>query len=240
MTMTIEHSITERTGYRRLVAKYAGACDSCCGAIAKGDPILYSRRHELRLLCLDCGARADAGEALEHNGPARLTTRERLEAKAEKRLEWGASRAAKATESYASGRAALAVIPFGQPVHGARDQNYRDKATRKLERSWEHSKMAEHHGNAAAGIERALRTSIYDDDPDAIERLEDKIARLEDQRTAIKTRNAEYRKAHPELRALGAYDRDQAMPHRGYELTNLSANINRLRKRLEGLRRQEG
>ena len=248
----VDRSSTERAGYRRLEAKYSGACDSCAGSVAKGETILYNRRHELRLLCLACGARADAGENLEHNAPPRMTHRERLEAKAEKRHEWAEGRTEKAATSYAAGSQALDAIPFGQPVHGLRDRNYRDKATAKLERSWEHSKMAEHHEQAAAGLERQLRTSIYDDDLDAVQRLEEKIGRLEAERGRIKAYNATARKGAPDLELLDERQRanlalsirvapyavkNGAFP--GYGLTNLSANINRLRKRLEGLRRQE-
>lgn len=249
---TADRSSTERAGYRRIEARYAGTCDSCASSVDKGETILYNRRHELRLLCLDCGARADAGENLENNGPPRMTHRERLEAKAERRQEWAEGRAQKATQTYEAGRLALEAIPFGQPVHGVRDRNYRDKATAKLERSWEHSKMAKHHEQAAAGLERQLRTSIYDDDLDAVQRLEEKIGHLEAERGRIKAYNATARKGAPNLELLDERQRanlalsirvtpyavkNGAMP--AYELTNLSANINRLRKRLEGLRRQE-
>jgi len=258
---TQERSSTERAGYRRLEAKYAGTCDACSEPVAKGQPILYNRRHELRLLCLDCGARADAGENLEPrppgNGHPRLTHRERLERKAERRAEWAQSRAQKAADGYAAGRAALDVIPFGQPVHGVRDRNYRDKATAKLERSFEHSQMAEHHASAGAGIEAQLRASIYDDDPDAIEQLGRKLGELEGQRDRIKAYNAACSKAKRcTAEALELLDERQradiestarSVPafmgasgqFPAYHLQNLSGNITRTRQRLERLRRQE-
>ncbi len=212
-----ERSSTERAGYRRLEAKYAGTCDSCGRAVGKNETILYNRRHELRLLCLECGARADAGEELEHNGPPRMTTRERLEAKAERRREWAASRSSKADATHARASELAGVIPFGQPVHGARDRNYRERIGATMSRALEHGQMAQHHEQAAAGLERALRTSIYDDDPDAIERLEEKLGRLEEQRAAIKAR-----------------------PHEGWELSNLGATIRTTRRRLEELRERAG
>ena len=138
-----DRSNTQRAGYRRLVAKYAGACSACAGPVAKGDTILYNRRHELQLLCLACGARADAGENLEHNGPARKTTRERREARLEKRRTWAETRSAQAESSHARARERASVIPFGQPIlvghHSeGRDRNYRADISRDFERSFEH------------------------------------------------------------------------------------------------------
>lgn len=238
---------TERAGYRRLVAKYAGTCDSCGGTIAKGAEILYNRRHELRLLCLGCGGRADAGEKLERNGPPRKTTRERREARLELRQEWAGSRETKAAVALEIAHAAVEGIPFGQPIlaghHSQRRHVAAIKRSNNADRRYiEHADMAKRHEHAAAEIGRQLRTSIYSDDPDAIERLEEKIARLEQQRETIKTRNAAFKKERAaELRALDSnYARDRAMPHQGYELTNLSGNINRQKKRLEQLRREEG
>lgn len=243
-----ERSSTERAGYRRLVAKYAGTCDSCAGAVAKGQPILYNRRHELRLLCLDCGARADAGEELERHpdAPERLTTRERRERRLEKRREWAASRSSSASSEHARATERASIIPFGQPIlvghySEGRDRRYRAGIARGFERSFEHADAANRHEQAARGLEEQLATSIYDDDPDAIERLKEKLAGLEGKRERMKAANAAYRREHKaELAGMTPYERSQNVPHPAYELQNLGGNITRTRQRLERLRRQKG
>jgi hypothetical protein len=91
----------------------------------------------------------------------------------------------------------------------------------------------------ADGIEGQLAVSIYDDDPDAIEQLTARIARLEAERDAAKARNAEYRKAHKaELAAMSPYQRGQAVPFPRYHFENLSGNLSRQRQRLARLQRQ--
>ena len=86
----------------------------------------------------------------------------------------------------------------------------------------------------ADGIEGQLATSIYDDDPDAVEQLRSRIARLEAERDAAKAVNAAYRKEHKaELAAMdSAYQRNQAMPYPSYHFQNLSGNLSRQRDRL--------
>lgn len=91
----------------------------------------------------------------------------------------------------------------------------------------------------AAEIERQAEHAIYSDDHDACDRLRERIATLEAQREQMKAKNAAFRVSHKtELKALtSAYQRDLAMPHQGFELTNLSGNINRQKKRLAELER---
>jgi len=110
-----------------------------------------------------------------------------------------------------------------------------------MSKAIEHSKMAAHHNRAADTIDRQLDISIYDDDPDATERLRERIERHEVTRQKMKERNAAYRKAHrEELKELTAYGRDQAVPHPGFELTNLGGRIGRDKKRLARLEREAG
>lgn len=261
---SVDRPATQRAGYRRLEARYAGACDACGEAVSKGETILYNRRHELRLLCLACGARADAGEELEHNGPARPTTRERLEARAEKRAEWAASRERKRDAAQARVHAIADGIPFGQPIlvgHHSEGRHRRD--IRRIEDGMSatvaHDRMAGHHAEKAAGLAEQLARSIYDDDPDAIERLTEKLARLEAERDRIKAYNAAVRKpgvgpAEAEnLQAELLDDRQRAdirsiaraCPYQlgpngafpAYALSNLGATIRTTRQRLERLQR---
>lgn len=172
-----------------------------------------------------------------------MTYRERREARAARRRQWADSRAGKATSALETSQAALAGIEFGQPIlvgHHSQRRHQRaiERSDDAARRFIEHADMQKHHEQAASTIEAQLEHSIYSDDPDAVERLEERIAELGAKRDTIKAQNAEYRKAHPELRAMTPYERDHAMPHRGYELTNLSGNINRQRKRLEQLRKE--
>jgi len=173
-----------------------------------------------------------------------MTYRERREARAERLRGWADKRATRAGAELERSHELIDAIPFGQPIlvghHSEQaDRRRRDRAWDALGRSAENAKTAERQSSSAAEIERQLDRSIYSDDPDAIERLRERIAELEAQRETIKQRNADYRREHrAELRELTPYQRDQAMPHRGYELENLSGNLSRQRKRLAQLERE--
>lgn len=164
--------------------------------------------------------------------------RERREQKAEKLREWADKRKVKAnaiSKADASIRSELGFVA-AQPGIGRLPVFKRMNA--REEKEWEHRGKAGEMEGRAAGIEAQLDRSIYSDDDDASERLEERIAELEAKRERIKAENATYRKAHPELKALGVYARDCAMPHPGWELTNLTGNITRQKKRLEDLKRR--
>jgi hypothetical protein len=80
----------------------------------------------------------------------------------------------------------------------------------------------------------------YDDDPDAIERLQEKLAGLEARRERMKAANADYRREHrDELAALAPYERGQAVPFPSYALSNLGGVITTTRQRIERLSRPE-
>lgn len=147
------------------------------------------------------------------------TRRERLEARAEKREEWAASRRAKADIEYE--KADLSEektgIPFGQPIlvgHHSEGAHRRmiDRAHRAMDRCVENSQMAKEHERKANGIRSQLANTIFSDDEDAVEALEAKIAKLEKERelnTAInkiirmKPRNESTPGKFVELAALG-------------------------------------
>ena len=122
-----------------------------------------------------------------------------------------------------------------------------------MDRSIEHTAKAESMTARANGIEAQLDRSIYSDDADAIEKLQERVDALEAERTRIKAYNASCRKGAPDTSLLDATQRAELascirltpyncpkgqMP--AYVLSNLGGNITRNRKRLEQLRRAAG
>ncbi len=159
------------------------------------------------------------------------TTRERREARAERLRGWAEKRQATATATINTisdrfhGDWALVTQP-GHIPERARMIAREDRAIESLNK-------ADAMNGRAAGIESQLDRSIYSDDVDAVERLEERIAELTAKRDGFKAQNDAFRKEHrAELKALSVYGRDQAVPHPSWEVTNLSANIRRLQDRL--------
>lgn len=187
-----------------------------------------------------------------------MTYRERREARAEKRRAWAESRAAKAESAYQGAHTIADGIPLGQPIlvghhserRARRDQ---DRIHSGFRRAAEHDAMASHHSAAADTIERQLDASIYDDDPDAIDRLRAKLAGLEARRDRIKAYNAACRKAKratPEalelldeaqrrdldtIARVAAYQLRAYGQMPAYASSNLSGTIKTTRDRLERL-----
>ena len=181
-----------------------------------------------------------------------MTRRERLEAKLEKRREWADKREQDAAARFAGVRKIADDIPFGQPIlvghHSERHARaYQRRIDNGMRAGVEALNMAQHHTSKAGGIADQLDKSIFSDDPDATECLQERIAELKAQRDAMKASNSAYRKgpaawaAHmgisaereAELRAKIESDYSwQRQPHPAYELTNLGGNIRRLEKRL--------
>lgn len=182
-------------------------------------------------------------------------TRERLENRADQREEWAESRERKADQAWDASRKAVEGIPLGQPIlvghhsergHRRAIKRAQDKATESVE----HLGMANRHSTAASTIRRQLRTSIYDDDPDAIEQLTWKLEGLEAQRERIKDLNKRIRKGEP-LDSLSLTDGERRDLHYAaqwhgrktfppYVLQNLGGNITRTRQRLERIKKARG
>lgn len=189
-----------------------------------------------------------------------MTRRERLERKLEKRREWAEGRDRKAADLQRQNDPYRGDIAFNtQPGHIPE----RARAIKRSERAAEHYGMARHHEEKAAGLERQLKRSIFSDDEDAPERLEARIADLERQRDRMKEVNAAWRKAgRPEPgnvagiarfaelvliegeeaariadRIANAYSWEK-QPYPRWAVSNMTANIGRLRKRLEAVEAQ--
>lgn len=178
---------------------------------------------------------------------SRPTYRERREARAERLRGW----ADKRVES------ASAVLESHERYRGDHAFNFqpghipaRARVIAQQDRAFESLAKADGMASRAAGIESALATSIYSDDPDAIEALETRIAKLEADRDSIKAYNVSCRKGAPDLSLLSDKQRrDLASVVRhspyslgkggsfpAYGLQNLSGNITRQRARVAQLK----
>ncbi len=190
-----------------------------------------------------------------------MTRRERMERRAEKRLEWAKSREEKAAASFRRGREEVSGIPLGQPIlvgHHSERKHRRavERAGNAMFKGLEHEEMAKEHRFKAAGIKATLNRTIFSDDSDAVEQLEARIARLEEQRKKNNEINKIIRRkpkneATPEklaeLKELTGVDcaklfkKDDCgrigVP--GFENANLSARIRADKKRIEAIRYRE-
>lgn len=186
-----------------------------------------------------------------------MTRRERLERRAEKRREWSDSRSAKSSASFERAQSIADGIPFGQPIlvgHHSERAHRRDIARIEsgMAAGIEHGRKAEAHAEKAEGIEEQLARSIYSDDVDAVERLEERIAGLEAERERIKAYNASCRRGARDVSLLDEKQQaDLASTARvcswqigskgeapAYWLQNLGGNIRRNRERLEQIKRE--
>ncbi|HEU5046131.1 MAG TPA: DUF3560 domain-containing protein [Nocardioidaceae bacterium] len=193
------------------------------------------------------------------------THRQRREARAERLREWAAKREAKAEADVAQARQMGSTIPLGQPILAGhhsqrRDERYRERIGRTMDRGIEHQRKAEQMASRADTIEAQLAESIYDDDPDALDRLRDKLDRLQAKRKRYTDYNASCRRAHKadptsthgdlsildpaqrqDLAALarfGSLRPGGAFPP--YATSNLSGQLSKLRERIARLERGQG
>ena len=165
-----------------------------------------------------------------------MTYRDRREARAERLQEWAGKREDCAAAVFKAGEPFRGDIAFNtQPGHIP----FRARLNAREDRAHESVTKAASMRSRADGIEGQLAASVYDDDPDAIEQLRARIARLEAERDEAKAVNAAYRKEHKaELAAIdSAFLRNQAMPYPSYHFQNLSGNLSRQRARLARLER---
>ena len=142
-------------------------------------------------------------------------------------------------------------IPPGQPIlvghHSEkRHRNTLDKSHNAMRKGIELENKAEYYDQRAEAARR--NTAIFSDDPNASEKLADKIERLEAMQDLMKKANACVRKNDVEgLKDLGFSDASITKLLTGdyigrlgfpsYELTNNGANIRRLKKRLEQMKK---
>ena len=172
-----------------------------------------------------------------------MTYRERRLAKAERLREWAGKRAAGAASVFKAGEHYRDDHAFNtQPGHIPE----RARLIAREDRAHESLAKASSMASRATGIEAAADRAIYSDDPDAIEQLEAKIAKLTDEAELATRINKAWRKGSDAVAALNLKPATVVTMERTMSLcpwlrvpcdtTNTRANIRRLRERLEALR----
>ncbi len=151
------------------------------------------------------GGRAD----YEERRKRRIETYERLSKKAE----------AESNERSNSNAQRILMMTAGQPIlvgHHSEKKHRRliEKANNDMRKSIELSEKSEYYKSKAKSAENS--NVIYNDDPNAIPKLKNKLERLENQRESIKSRE-----------------------HETWELTNIGANIRETKLRIKRLEEQE-
>jgi hypothetical protein len=154
--------------------------------------------------------------------------------------------------AYEASNAAVEHIPLGQPILVGHHSERRHR--RAIEKSHNAMRKSISLENKAKEFERRAEAAlnnkaIFSDDPNAAEKLAEKIERLEQRQELMKKANVLVRKSDAEgLLNLGFSEsnvqkllKGDYIGRRGfpsYELTNNNANIRRLKQRLKHLEKQ--
>lgn len=162
---------------------------------------------------------------------------------------------AESNRTFAEARKMGDAIPFGQPIlvghHSEkRDRNYRGRMNAKYEKS---ARLQEQADAARAKAAATGTGGISSDDPDAVKKLRDKLAKLETLQATMRDANAAIRKhktAPEQIAALVALGiPEKAAPElikpdfagrigfAAYQLSNNNAEIRRLKARIDELGR---
>ncbi len=182
-----------------------------------------------------------------------MTYRDRRYARADRLNGWADKRDAKADAAINTVHH-MADMMNGTPMlpgHHSYKRHVRDvnRMDNLMRTSVVSTNMADSMRSRAANIVAAADHAIYSDDLDAVDRLTDRIAGLVARRNAIVAFNKAVRKAPDNVKALVTalpddlrddwgratiYSRGPgALTFPSYVTSNLSGNINRLRKRLD-------
>lgn len=180
-----------------------------------------------------------------------MYTREEYEAKRQARYERLQAAAQKAG---AEGRAVLdqahdmaSVIPFGQPIlighHSeGRDRRYRGQIEAKHRKGFELLEKQAYYRERAEAVE--ANRAIFSDDPAAVEKLEEKLARLEKRQELMKAANKLIRKNDRAGLALLGFSDERIdelfkpdylgrVGFPSYAITNNGATIRQVKERIK-------
>lgn len=181
----------------------------------------------------------------------------RRAAKAERHRQYAANAEARSNAAYEKSRKLADQIPFGQPIlvghhsekHARRDA---DRIARGMDTFVEQRALSGKHAGIAAAVENGRAISSWD--PDADEKLDERIAELEAKQERMKLINTTIRKAKPgtldaSLAAIGLTPDEKedliraakfsgSKGYPGYALSNNNGNLRRLKERKVTLARQ--
>ena len=184
---------------------------------------------------------------------ARVAAFEARRAARVERLEAAAQKAqARSNAAYAASSRAVEGIPFGQPILVGHHSEGSHRAAIKrshaaMDRSCAEADKAKHYAGRAASA--ASNRAISSDDPNAPTKLREKLEKLERAQATMKAVNAAIRKGddaaaiaagvtEAQLAELKKGDYAGRIGFASYQLTNNSAEIRRVKKRLEQAEKQ--
>ena len=176
---------------------------------------------------------------------------ERKRVRAERYRELSQESAQRAESAYQRSKSMSDAIPMGQPGHGVADRKYREKIWNTMGQSVKHSEKAGYWAEKASSVEN--NTSIYLDDDNAVEKLENKLKELERVQETMKAANKIIRsknmselEKYDKLLELGLTDsqvRRLFVPNcfgeigfASCSITNNGASIRRVKQQLEKAR----
>jgi len=171
------------------------------------------------------------------------------------RLQNAAQRAQKQSTAASQQATELAqILPFGQPILVGHHSETRHRAHVKrigsaMDKSVAASKKADYYADRALAAEN--NTAISSDDPDAIEKLEAKLAAMERLQAVMREANKALRKgddapllelglSEAQIAQLKTPDYCGQTGFPTFQLSNNSANMKRVRERLEALKTRAG
>lgn len=189
-----------------------------------------------------------------------MTREEKKQARIERYEELARKAEMRSHAAYERSSSAVENIPFGQPILVGHHSEKRHRAA--LERSdnamrasVQESDKADYYRSKAEAAEN--NNAIYSDDENAVEKLEEKIARLEAMQQAMKDRNKIFKSkklsaeekivklvemgmTEDDARSKLAGDFCGRIGYASYELTNNGATIRTAKQRLERVKALQG